>query len=90
MTDTEVLEIGAAALTMGAKLAAPFLITALVVGFTISLFQSITQIQEMTLTFVPKMIAVSVVVMVFGRWMINQMISFSHGMFDRIPTLLSG
>jgi flagellar biosynthetic protein FliQ len=85
-----VLDIGLQALIVAGKLAAPMLITALVVGFAISLFQSITQIQEVTLSFVPKAIAVSLALLITGHWMISEIVSFTHAMFDKIPALLGG
>ena len=88
MDDSAVIEIGLAAFTVAAKLSAPVLITALVVGFVISLFQSVTQIQEVTLSFVPKAIAVGVALLVCGNWMINEITSFTIGLFERIPSLL--
>jgi flagellar biosynthetic protein FliQ len=84
------LDIGAQALVIAAKLAAPILVTALVVGLAISLLQSITQVQEVTLSFVPKAIAVAVALLVAGNWMITEMIAFTNEMFTRIPSLLSG
>nr|WP_274636018.1 flagellar biosynthesis protein FliQ [Microbacterium bovistercoris] len=90
MSPEAALDIGAQALVIAAKLAAPILVTALVVGFAISLLQSITQVQEVTLSFVPKAIAVGIALLVAGNWMITEMISFTNEMFTRIPTLLSG
>ena len=69
MNSAAVLDLALTAMIMGAKLAAPVLITSLVVGFVISLFQSITQIQEVTLTFVPKTIAVGIALYICGYWM---------------------
>ncbi|WP_207455062.1 flagellar biosynthesis protein FliQ [Desertivibrio insolitus] len=85
-----VLDIAIDALMVGAKISAPVLITALVVGFAISLVQSITQIQEVTLSFVPKALAVGVALIVCGHWMITEIVDFTGSMFDRIPTLLGG
>ena len=90
MDTNAVLDIGLAGIWVAAKLAAPILLTALVVGFAISLLQSITQIQEVTLSFVPKAIAVCIALLVCGHWMIAEMISFTHEMFERIPGLLGG
>lgn len=90
MNPESVIDIGLEALVVGAKLCAPLLITALVVGFAISLLQSITQVQEMTISFVPKLIAVGVVLLVCGHWMISELIAFTHTLFERIPSLLSG
>ena len=78
------------ALICAAQLAAPVLLTALGVGFAISLLQSITQIQEVTLSFVPKAMAVAVVLVVAGHWMITEIVSFTQDIFARIPSLLGG
>ena len=90
MDTNAVLDIGLDALLVAAKLAAPILITALVVGFGISLLQSITQIQEVTLSFVPKAVAVGVALLVAGHWMISEIVTFTTGLFERIPQLLGG
>ncbi|GAB2693819.1 flagellar biosynthesis protein FliQ [Thalassiella azotivora] len=90
MDDTGVIEIGLAALTVAAKLSAPMLLTALVVGFAISLFQSVTQIQEITLSFVPKAVAVGIALLVCGNWMLHEITSFTIALYDRIPDLVRG
>ncbi len=89
MTDTAVMEIGLQAMLMAAKLAAPILLTALAVGLAVGLLQSVTQIQEMTLAFVPKFIAVAVVVVVAGNWMLHELISFTHELFQSLPGLIA-
>lgn len=90
MDTNAVLDVGLAALLLAAKLCAPVLVTALVVGFAVSLLQSITQIQEVTLSFVPKAIAVGVALLISGHWMISETVAFTHEMFERIPALLGG
>jgi flagellar biosynthetic protein FliQ len=65
----------------------PMLILALIVGLAISILQAITQIQEMTLTFIPKIIAVAVALVVFLPWMITTVVSFTNQLFSLIPTL---
>ena len=90
MDTNAVLDIGLQALLLAGKLCAPVLITALAVGFLVSLLQSITQIQEVTLSFVPKAIAVSVALLISGHWMIEETVAFTREMFERIPTLLGG
>ncbi len=88
MTDSDVVSIGLQAMIVSAKLCAPILLTALVIGFAISLFQSVTQIQEVTLSFVPKMIGVGVAVLVSGNWMLGTMVSFTEQLFAQLPQLL--
>ena len=89
MTDTLVVELGLQAMTIAAKLSAPVLLTALAVGFAISLFQSVTQIQEATLSFVPKAAAVGAALLFSGNWMLQEMTTFTTQLFERIPTLLA-
>ena len=89
MDTNAVLDIGLDALVLAGKLAAPVLITALVVGFAISLIQSITQIQEVTLSFVPKAIAVAVALLVAGHWMISELKrAFEIGFLLFLPFLI--
>ena len=90
MTDTQVIHIGLQAMTVAAKLGAPVLLTALLIGFTVSLFQSVTQIQEVTLSFVPKAIGVGVALLVSGNWMLHEMVSFTTTLFGQIPELVNG
>lgn len=90
MNTNEVLDIALKALILAAKLSAPILVTALVVGFAVSLVQSITQIQEVTLSFVPKAIAVAVALIIAGHWMITESVQFTQDLFERIPTLVGG
>ena len=65
----------------------PMLILALIVGLSISILQSITQIQEMTLTFIPKIIAVAIALIIFLPWMITTVVSFASQLLSIIPTL---
>lgn len=88
MDATEVLDIAREAMIVAAKLAAPVLITALVVGFVVSLLQSVTQIQEVTLSFVPKALAAALVLMVTGQWMISTIVTFTTDLYGRIPGLV--
>lgn len=90
MNTTAVLDIALDGMLLAAKLCAPVLITALVVGFTISLLQSMTQIQEVTLSFVPKAVAVAIALLLCGNWMIAETLEFTNELFQRVPTLLNG
>jgi len=89
MTDTAVLEIAVRTMIIATKLSAPILLTGLLVGFAISLLQSVTQIQESTLSFVPKLGAVGVALLVTGKWMLHEMVTFTTQLFDMVPSLLS-
>lgn len=90
MDTTAILDIGLQAMLVAAKLAAPILLTALIVGFSVSLIQSITQIQEVTLSFVPKAIAVALALLISGHWMISEIVAFTTGLYERIPALIGG
>lgn len=90
MNSAEVLNIAVQALWVAAKLCAPILLTALVVGFAVSLLQSITQIQEATLSFVPKAVAVVLALVICGHWMITEIVTFTQQLFEKIPALLAG
>ena len=87
MEDTAVLEIALQAIIVAAKLAAPILLVTIAVGFGISLLQSVTQIQEVTLTFVPKLAAVAVVLLLAGNWMLAEMVGFTKELYEAIPGL---
>lgn len=89
MTDTDVVSIGLQSMIVSAKLCAPILVTALVIGFAVSLFQSVTMIQEITLSFVPKLIGVGIALLISGNWMLSTMITFTEQLFEQIPQLLA-
>ena len=88
MNDTTVIQIATLTMEVALKLSAPILLTALSVGFTVSLFQSMTQIQEFTLAFVPKVIAVGLALVASGNWMLQTLINFPQDLFAMIPSLL--
>ena len=87
MNDAQVIEIAAGAMEVGAKLALPFLAATLVIGVVVSLAQTITQIQEMTLTFVPKLLAVGVILLVGGSWMIRELVTWVTGLWSSFPVV---
>ncbi len=88
MTPQMVVAIGREALTLTLMISGPMLIFGLVIGLAISVFQAITQINEMTLTFVPKILAVALALLIFLPWMINMATDFARHMFALIPTLV--
>ena len=90
MTDAKIIELAIQAMAVAAKLGAPVLLTALVVGFAVSLFQSVTQIQEPTLSFVPKAVGIGIALLVSGNWMLHEMVSFTTQLYRQIPQLVSG
>lgn len=71
----------------GAMLAAPILGVALAVGLMVSLFQAITSIQEMTLSYIPKMVAVGIILLLFAPWLIQMLVDFTTSAFQFIPNV---
>ena len=87
MTPADALDIARDAIWVLLKIGAPIMIIALIVGLTIALFQALTQSQEMTLAFVPKIIAIFVSVILFIPFMLSVLTSFTMRMMDRIVSL---
>ena len=82
------MDIASGAMMMTAKLALPILLTSLVIGLVVSLFQSVTQIQEVTLTFVPKLVGIALVFMIAGHWMLGQFTDYVQQLFAQVTSLL--
>lgn len=87
MNAVDVLEVSREAVMTMLKIASPILAMALVVGLTISLFQALTQVQEMTLSFVPKILVIFLSLLVLMPFMLATLTSFTYGLMDRIVAL---
>ncbi len=87
MTEAMMMEIGRNAFTMMMLLSLPLLGASLVVGLAVSLFQAVTQIQEVTLTFVPKILAVALTTALLGAWMFQRLAAFTVALFDLVARL---
>ncbi len=88
MTPETIMTLGQRALELAILVSAPLLLTGLAVGVLISLFQAATQINEMTLTFVPKLLALAAVLLLTGQWMLGLMMDFTRTLFKEIPSLI--
>ena len=88
MTEDLIIHLGQDALRTTAMLAAPLLLSTLVVGLGVSIFQALTQINEATLTFVPKMIVVAIVIVLAGPWMMDVMGQYTINLFESLPQLV--
>ena len=86
MTQEFVIYIGTQTIYTVLKVAAPMLIAGLTVGLLIAIFQAVTQIHEMTLTFIPKILAVTLALIVFMPWMLNTILSFAIQIFTNLPS----
>lgn len=89
MSDAALVQIIVQTMFITAKIVGPMLAVSLVVGFAVSLLQSVTQIQEFTLTFVPKFVGMGLVLLVAGPWMLHELVGYTDQLFEHIPTLLS-
>ena len=88
MSPETVVTVGRHALEMTLMLAAPLLLTALAVGLIVGIFQAATQINEMTLSFIPKLLAMSAVLALTGPWMIRQLVEYTRGLIESIPGMI--
>jgi flagellar biosynthetic protein FliQ len=88
MNDSTVIDIAVQAMIITAKLAAPILIVSLAIGIAVSLVQSVTQVQEYTLTFVPKLAGIALVIVIAGSWMLHELVAFTQRLFERVPSLI--
>jgi flagellar biosynthesis protein FliQ len=88
MSPLEVVTLGQKAVTITLMLSAPLLITGMVVGLAIAIFQATTQIQEMTLTFVPKIVAVMLALLFFASWMLIKITDYTQELFINIPNFI--
>jgi flagellar biosynthesis protein FliQ len=87
VTQDTVIQLSTEALVLALKISMPFLLAGLVVGLVVSVFQAVTQVQEQTLTFIPKILVMGAVVALGGPWMLNQIVLYTQQLFLEIPTL---
>ena len=88
MNQDQVVKLSMDALTLALKVGMPLLLAGLVVGLIISVFQAVTQIQEMTLSFIPKILAVAIVLIVAGPWMLDQLVGYTSDLYHSIPGMV--
>ncbi len=86
MNEELIMKLGQDALRTMAMLSAPILISTLVVGLAVSIFQALTQINEATLTFIPKMIVIAVIILLAGPWMLDLMSNYTINLFENLAT----
>ena len=88
MTESFVMTLGRDTMLLALMLGAPILGVSLLVGLVVSLFQAVTQINEMTLTFVPKILGLGLVLLFLGPWMLQQIIRFTIRLLDMLPYMV--
>jgi flagellar biosynthesis protein FliQ len=84
-----VVNLASQAMSLALKIAGPLLLVGLVVGLLVSIFQAVTQIQEQSLSLIPKIVGVAVVVVLLGPWMLGQLVSYTTNLYTAIPTMVS-
>ena len=88
MTEAYVLTLGRNAIMLALTLAGPVLLISLIIGSLVSLVQAATQINESTLIFIPKLVGLILVLLVFGSWMLQQAMTYTSGLFTSLPSLV--
>jgi flagellar biosynthetic protein FliQ len=89
MDQDTVINLATKAMTLALEIAGPMLLVGLVIGLVISIFQAVTSIQEQTLTFIPKIIGLGVIIVVLGPWMLDQLVNYAQNLYTSIPQLIS-
>jgi flagellar biosynthetic protein FliQ len=88
MNQDVVINLTTGAMELALKIALPLLLAGLIVGLVVSIFQAVTQIQEMTLAFIPKVLALAAVIALAGPWMLGQLEMYTHDLYAGIPGLV--
>jgi flagellar biosynthetic protein FliQ len=86
----QVINLSMQAMEIAFKLAMPILLVGLVIGLVVSIFQAVTQIQEQTLSFIPKIVGMGLVLVIAGPWMLSEVITYTQELYSSIPTLVKG
>ena len=90
MNQDTVVNLATQAMALALKVAGPLLLTGLVIGLLVSIFQAVTQIQEQSLSFIPKVIGVAALIVILGPWMLGQIVGYAQNLYLSIPQLISG
>lgn len=90
MNQDTVVGLATQAMTLAFEVAGPILLVGLVIGLAVSIFQAVTQIQEQTLSFIPKIVGMAVLIALLGPWMLNLLLSYMTNLYTSIPQLIGG
>ncbi len=88
MDQDTVVNLASQAMSLAFKVAGPLLLGAMVVGLLVSIFQAVTQIQEQSLTLIPKIAALAVIVVLLGPWMLDQLVVYTTNLYTSIPSMV--
>jgi flagellar biosynthetic protein FliQ len=84
-----VVSLATNAMTLAIEIAGPLLLVGLVIGLIVSIFQAVTQIQEQSLSFIPKIVGLAALIVILGPWMLGQLVSYAQNLYMSIPQLIS-
>ncbi len=90
MNQDTVISLATQAMKLALEVAGPLLLVGLVIGLLVSLFQAVTQIQEMSLSFIPKIVGIAVLIVILGPWMLNNVVTYATNLYQSIPSLVGG
>ena len=90
MNQDTVISVSMQAMQLAFKISMPLLLVGLVIGLVVSVFQAVTQIQEQTLTFIPKIVGMGVVLVIAGPWMLSEVVTYTQQLYGSIPDLIAG
>jgi flagellar biosynthesis protein FliQ len=88
MNQDTVVSLATQAMTLSLEIAGPILLTGLIIGLLVSIFQAVTSIQEQSLSFIPKIVGVAVLIVVLGPWMLDQLVNYAQQLYSSIPSLI--
>ncbi|HEX3831455.1 MAG TPA: flagellar biosynthesis protein FliQ [Solirubrobacteraceae bacterium] len=88
MNQDTVVSLATSAMTLAIEIAGPLLLVGLVIGLVVSIFQAVTQIQEQSLSFIPKIVGLAALIVILGPWMLGQLVSYAQNLYMSIPQLI--
>ena len=88
MNQDTVVNLATQAMMLALKIAGPILLLGLIIGLLVSIFQAVTSIQEQSLSFIPKIVGVAVLIVVLGPWMLDQLVGYAQNLYLSIPSLI--
>ncbi len=88
MTQDTVVNLATQAMMLALEIAGPVLLLGLIIGLLVSIFQAVTSIQEQSLSFIPKIVGVAVLIVVLGPWMLDQLVTYTQNLYTSIPSLI--
>jgi flagellar biosynthetic protein FliQ len=88
MDQDTVVSLATSAMTLAIEVAGPLLLVGLVIGLVVSIFQAVTQIQEQSLSFIPKIVGLAALIVILGPWMLGQLVSYAQNLYMSIPQLI--